>query len=222
LSTVTLWLIGNLLGKTVRGRKFYLYSFMVDTKIRGAATGHPIRMKLRNIEIKARVEDLDSVAARAAKLASGPPTPILQDDTFFPCAAGRLKLRDFLDGSGELIFYRRANERGPKESFYVRSPTSSPDSLRESLSLAYGQLGRVKKHRTLFLIGRTRLHLDEVSALGTFVELEVVLEDKESSENGVREAQALMTTLNIGAAQLIDCAYIDLLEAKYSTKDAQS
>jgi adenylate cyclase class IV len=177
---------------------------------------------LRNIEIKARIENLQSVAARAAKMASGPPTPILQDDTFFPCAKGRLKLRDFLDGTGELIFYRRANERGPKESFYVRSPTCAPDSLRESLWLAYGILGRVKKHRTLFLIGRTRLHLDDVSELGTFLELEVVLQDDETAEKGVREANELMKTFGIGAEQLIDCAYIDLLAEKNFTKESQS
>jgi predicted adenylyl cyclase CyaB len=177
---------------------------------------------LRNIEIKARVENLASLAARAAKIASGPARQILQDDTFFPCAGGRLKLRDFLDGTGELIFYRRADESGPKESFYVRSPTSSPDTLRESLSLAYGQLGRVKKHRTLFLIGRTRLHLDDVSALGTFLELEVVLEDHELPETGVQVANELMKTLNIGAQQLIDCAYVDLLTGERSTQDAHS
>jgi adenylate cyclase class IV len=94
---------------------------------------------LRNVEIKARVEDIESLAAKAAKIASSGPTEILQDDTFFPCVAGRLKLRDFLDGTGELIFYRRANQTGPKESFYVRSPTASPNTLRDSLILAYGQ-----------------------------------------------------------------------------------
>jgi adenylate cyclase class IV len=177
--------------------------------------------KLRNVEIKARVEDIVSLAARAARIASAGPTEILQDDTFFPCTAGRLKLRDFLDGTGELIFYRRADRTGPKESFYVRSPTTSPDSLRDSLTLAYGQLGRVKKRRTLFLLGRTRLHLDDVAALGTFLELEVVLRDEESSEAGVREATGLMNMLNIGTQQLIDCAYIDLLAGR-QPQNAQS
>ena len=177
---------------------------------------------MRNIEIKARVENLASLAAEAAKIASGPATQILQDDTFFPCAGGRLKLRDFLDGTGELIFYRRTNESGPKESFYVRSPTSSPDLLRESLSLAYGELGRVQKDRTLYLIGRTRVHLDDVAALGSFLELEVVLRDDESAEKGVQEAKELMRTLNIDPQQLIDCAYIDLLMERRASQDGHS
>lgn len=177
---------------------------------------------MRNIEIKARIGNIDSLAAKAAELASGPAVKIKQDDTFFPCAAGRLKLRDFLDGSGELIFYRRANEQGPKESFYVRSSTSSPDSLRESLSLAYGELGRVQKDRTLYLIGRTRVHLDEVAALGSFLELEVVLRDDESAEKGVQEAKELMRTLNIDPQQLIECAYIDLLMERRASRGGHS
>jgi adenylate cyclase class IV len=170
---------------------------------------------LRNIEIKARVESCETLAAKAAAIATGGPMEIVQDDTFFACSAGRLKLRDFLDGTGELIFYRRANERGPKESFYLRSPTTAPGSLRESLSLAYGQSGRIKKHRTLFLVGRTRLHLDNVERLGTFLELEVVLQDDESPEVAVREAAELMNTLGVGPEQLIECAYIDLLNSKH-------
>src|SRR5882672_1903459 len=115
----------------------------------------------RNIEIKARVEDLDRLATRVTSFADEGPTEILQDDTFFKCDSGRLKLRSFSNGTGELIFYRRANQQGPKESFYIRSPTSAPDNLRESLALACGAVGRVRKHRTLYLIGRTRVHLDQ-------------------------------------------------------------
>lgn len=172
-------------------------------------------IEVRNIEIKARVESLELLATRAAAIATGGPVEIVQDDTFFPCSAGRLKLRDFLDGTGELIFYRRANERGPKESFYLRSPTTSPGSLRESLILAYGQLGRIRKHRTVFLVGRTRLHLDRVANLGTFVELEVVLQDNESSEAAAREAEELMKTLDIRPQQLVESAYLDLLERQH-------
>jgi adenylate cyclase class IV len=153
-------------------------------------------------------------------MTSAAATEMLQDDTFFPCATGRLKLRDFQDGTGELIFYRRVNERGPKESFYVRSPTSTPDLLRESLSLAYGQLSRVRRHRTLLLIGRTRLHLDKVFGLGTFLELEAVLGDNESLEGGILEANELMSALNIDVEQLIDCASIDLLTAEPSANIA--
>jgi adenylate cyclase len=165
----------------------------------------------RNVEIKARVTDREALAARAAALATAGPELILQDDTFFRCEQGRLKLRAFAPDRGELIFYRRADRAGPKESFFIRSPTASPGTLREALSWAHGQAGRVRKVRTLYLVGRTRVHLDEVEGLGSFLELEVVLEEGEPLEPGVAEAHALMAQLGVNASQLVEGAYVDLL-----------
>ena len=71
-------------------------------------------------------------------------------------------------------------------------PRLTPETLRESLSLAYGQVGRVRKQRTLFLVGRTRLHLDKVEELGHFLELEIPLAEGEPAEVGVRAAEKIM------------------------------
>jgi predicted adenylyl cyclase CyaB len=173
----------------------------------------------RNIEIKARIESVESMAAKAAAIANAGPIEITQDDSFFRCEAGRLKLRTFSADRGELIFYQRANQHGPRESFYLRSPTSAPETLRELLSLAYGQVGRVRKQRTLFLIGRTRLQLDKVEELGHFLELEVPLAEEEPVEVGVREVEKIMQKLGIKPAQLIEGAYLDLLAIKASKLD---
>ena len=167
-----------------------------------------------NIEIKAAIESVEAVASKAAALATQGPFEIAQDDTFFRCDSGRLKLRTFSPTDGELIYYRRANQLGPKESFYLRTPTQSPDTLREALSLAYGQAGRVGQHRTLYLVGRTRVHLDRVEGLGSYMELEVVLNEDESPQAGVLEAHALMAQLGIEPSALIDTAYVDLLAQK--------
>ena len=164
----------------------------------------------RNIEIKARIESVELLFPKAAAIASEGPIVIEQDDTFFRCDNGRLKLRTLASDKGEVIFYRRADQHGPKESFYLRSSTSAPDALRDALSMAYGTMGRVRKHRILFLVGRTRIHLDRVEGLGQFLELEVVLEDDEPSEVGMSEAQSLMEKLGIQPSQLIEGAYVDL------------
>lgn len=168
----------------------------------------------RNIEIKARVADAADLFARAAALADAGPVEILQEDTFFRCATGRLKLRMFSEDAGELIFYRRADQAGPKESFYLRSPTTTPRILRQSLALAYGEVGQVRKQRTLFLCGRTRIHLDRVEGLGDFLELEVVMgEVQDAAALAAAEAEALelMGMLGIGAGHLVDVAYVDLV-----------
>lgn len=168
----------------------------------------------RNIEIKARLGHIGDVLPRAAALADQGPVPITQDDTFFTCPNGRLKLRAFGDGSGELIFYRRADQAGPKTSFYVRTPTTDPAGLREALTLAHGQAGRVRKQRTLYIAGRTRIHLDVVEGLGHFLELEVVLQEGDPPEAGEHEAEALMRALGITPGQLVEAAYVDLLAAR--------
>jgi predicted adenylyl cyclase CyaB len=165
----------------------------------------------RNVEIKARIASVEALLPKVQAVADQGPFEIRQDDTYFACNAGRLKLRMFSSGQGELIYYRRADQQAPKESFYLRSPTTAPEVLRESLKLAYGQTGHVEKHRTLFLAGRTRIHLDRVSGLGHFLELEVVLEENESSDAGVREANELLAKLGVERAQLIEGGYVDLL-----------
>ena len=170
----------------------------------------------RNIEVKARIAGVEALEPRAAALADQGPFTIAQDDTFFRCPQGRLKLRAFSDSEGELIFYRRADLAGPKESFYLRTPTADPVGLRETLTLAWGQAGRVRKQRRLFLAGRTRIHLDRVESLGDFVELEVVLADGETAQAGEQEAIRLMAQLGIDSSQLIEHAYVDLLRGDES------
>ncbi len=145
----------------------------------------------RNVEIKARVADRTALEARVAHLADSGPTSIAQRDTFFHCARGRLKLRDFGDGSGELIAYQRSDDRGPKLSTYLRAPTADPEALLAALAAACEVRGEVRKQRTLYLIGATRVHLDTVDLLGHFVELEVVLREDQSPADGDAIATAI-------------------------------
>jgi adenylate cyclase len=165
----------------------------------------------RNVEIKARLSDPLAARRRAREVADEGPWQIAQHDTFFRCATGRLKLRRFADGSGELIAYDRADERGPKTSHYRIVPTADPGALAAVLGEALGVLGEVRKVRTLWLAGRTRIHLDEVELLGSFLELEVVLERDDAAAAGERRAAQLMAALGVGAEDLVAGAYIDLL-----------
>ena len=66
------------------------------------------------------------------------------------------------------------------------------------------------KKRNLYFVGRTRIHVDRVKGLGSFVELEVVLEDDENVNAGVKEAERIMQQLGIDEAQRVEGAYVDL------------
>ncbi len=169
-------------------------------------------MTMRNIEIKARVEDLSAVAGRAAALADTAPEIIEQEDTYFHCPEGRLKLRRFTEETGELIFYERPDASGPRESRYVRSPTAAAATLRTALERAFGIRGVVRKTRTLYLVGATRIHLDEVEDLGSFVEIEVALEPGQGEAAGAAVARDIMDKLGLREDGLEGRSYIDLVE----------
>lgn len=167
----------------------------------------------RNIEIKARIESVEALLPRARALADGPAELIVQDDTFFAVPHGRLKLREFADGSAELIHYHRPDTEDAKASDYVRVPVPDPAALREALTRGCGQAGRVLKRRWLLLAGQTRIHLDRVEDLGDFIELEVVLGEAHSDDQGRAVAEGLMHDLGLAHAPRLAGAYRDLLAA---------
>lgn len=168
----------------------------------------------RNVEIKARVADPVALRARVVAVCTAPPVLIGQRDTFFNVAHGRLKLRRFDDGTGELIYYEREDTTGPKTSRYSKSPCPDAAEMEAVLARALGVRGIVDKRRELFMVGRTRVHLDDVRGLGHFLELEVVLAENEPAADGEREAHDLLAKLGVEAAALVAPAYIDLLEGR--------
>jgi len=167
--------------------------------------------RARNVEIKASVTDFARVTAALATLSPGPGVALEQEDTFFHCPRGRLKLRRLSADVGQLISYERPDQPGPETSHYALTATTEPDRLRDVLAAACGIIGVVRKRRLVRMVGRTRVHLDEVENLGRFVELEVVLDEGEPVEQGVVEAHGLMAALGIQQEQLVSHAYVDLL-----------
>jgi predicted adenylyl cyclase CyaB len=122
-----------------------------------------------------------------------------------------LKLRIFSHTAGELIHYERPDVPGLKESRYQIIETPSPRETRQLLAAALGEAIVVKKRREVILAGQTRIHLDEVEGLGSFVELEVVLRPAQAASDGREIATDLMNRLGIHEADLVTSAYADLL-----------
>jgi len=213
---------------------------------------------VRQIEIKAYVDDYQALCQRVAALANRTPpadfkfvtpykagqapvlsvanTPIdrIQDDTFFNCRSGRLKLRS----SGQyhdLIFYRRENDYGPSESLYQFAPTKNPAALRTSLTSAFGEAGRVKKFRRTFRVGSSIIHLDRVGGLGDFIEIKVELDTHSqcslpatslgsrtsssalTAQKGAQLVENWMSLLDVDLFQLVDGAYVDLINERDQT-----
>jgi predicted adenylyl cyclase CyaB len=164
-----------------------------------------------NIEIKALLTDRAAAEAVAALLSDEGPEIIHQEDFFFPCEGARLKLRIFSADRGELIRYERIDRAEARSSSYIIASTSDPQALLKILCATLGLTGTVRKKRTLYLIGQTRVHLDQVEGLGDFLELEVVLRPGQAESHGREIANHLMQKFRISPNQLIGAAYVELL-----------
>jgi predicted adenylyl cyclase CyaB len=169
-----------------------------------------------NIEIKAKLpkSEFSRILGEAARTATQPPQVLQQTDTFFVVPHGRLKLREFDRGTAELIAYCREDSEQPTRSNYSRVAVENPDELKQTMGRMLGIRGVVQKRRDLFLVHSTRIHLDTVTGLGRFLEIEVVLDDEAGDQAGKAMAEQLMVRLGIASDWLISRAYIDLLETE--------
>lgn len=166
----------------------------------------------KNIEIKAWAGDFNRQKIIAETLCKHPGEQIWQEDIFFNISKGRLKLRIFDSGSGELIYYIRSDSSGPKVSQYEISVTNEPESLKNIMTSSLGVRGVIKKQRTLYKIGLTHIHFDQVEGLGNFIELEFVMQDNISKNEALQTVENLMKKLEIQDNHLINTAYIDMVQ----------
>jgi predicted adenylyl cyclase CyaB len=173
-----------------------------------------------NVEIKARLRNLRRHGARAAAISALSAQICYQHDTFFNVPNGLLKLREQTDTcGGELIFYQRDNTAGPRPSVYSVSKCEDPGLLRTFLAYALGVRGEVRKRRIVYLAGQTRIHFDQVEDLGAFMELEVVLRQQQTWEEGRIIAQQIMKQLEISEHDLIPNTYCTSICSPYHARD---
>ena len=168
----------------------------------------------RNIEIKAVLEDRTGVENAIKQHANYGPETLRQRDVFYRADSGRLKMRSINNADYELIQYNRPDqiEPGLTDCHIFRfSKKERADQMHMVLERSNGVLGIVEKERTLYLIGQTRVHLDRVKGLGHYLELEVVLRENQSLEEGREIANELLDALNISSSCLRKRAYLDYL-----------
>jgi len=161
-----------------------------------------------NLEIKARIKNLDAAAGVAHSMAAKHYGVIIQTDTYFHVSRGRLKLREIEGSTAELIYYERDETTSRRSSSFERYPAPSASLLAKILAKAYGVKGIVSKSRDLFIYGGTRIHLDRVENLGNFIEFELPLE----GAAGKDELEYLISRFGIGEDDFLLNSYVDLLE----------
>lgn len=111
----------------------------------------------------------------------------------------------------QLIQYHRSDEEGPKLSQFSILETEEPEKLQQMLETSIGVKGEVAKTRHLFIYNQTRIHLDDVKNLGTFLEFEVCLQPEQTIEFGTDIANEMINIFGIGKDDMVQGAYLDEL-----------
>ena len=174
------------------------------------AKAMPVSLSRPMVKKTTKANDWNNQIKIARKL-SNREEKLIQEDTFFVCPEGRLKLREQKAKEDYLIFYNRDNKSGPKHSEYFTYPTTDAKALKSLLSKSLGKTKIVKKKRLVFFVGQTRIHFDEVQKLGKFIEIEVCLKKNQTRLSGFDIAERIIKALNINKKDLVKSAYADLL-----------
>ena len=167
----------------------------------------------RNVEVKARLDDLDAARAAATSAGARFVWADVQVDRYYELDGGRrVKLRTCGRGPAELIRYDRPERAGVRASDYEVLPVRDPDA--KACVVPKGEpLVVVRKRRELWLVDNVRIHLDTVDGLGTFFELEAVV-DATHDEAACRGAvYRLLAVLGVAEADCVRASYGDLLRA---------
>lgn len=166
---------------------------------------------MHNVEFKSELRDLPIARETCRAIRATSIGVLQQTDTYYRIPGGKLKKRETEGEEPEVIFYERPAKAAAKLSHFTIY----------SLAQAQERFGReplpvwivVKKRRELYLHNHTRIHLDEVDGLGTFLELESLV----STANTMQAAHDAVAELRRHFApvlgEAIDCGYADLLTA---------
>lgn len=168
-------------------------------------------MAIQIIEIKARCEQQNNVRQFLKENKAVYNGTDHQIDTYFHVPQGRLKLRK---GSGEnnLIYYKRTDMAGPKNSRVLLYPAGGNSVLGQLLSDALGTLAVVDKKREIYFIDNVKFHIDRVEALGFFIEIEAIDRDGNIGIEKLRQqCDYYLNQLGISDDQLVPVSYSDML-----------
>jgi adenylate cyclase, class 2 len=163
----------------------------------------------KNLEIKIKLENASQINSIRNSLIKYSRSAEKQIDIYYKVNKGRLKLRIINENEGSLILYDRAENKGKRISHYTISKIEDFREMEFILSRQFEILVKVIKHREIFISGNIRVHLDKVSGLGNYLEIEIIYSDLIKAKKKMAE---LISLLNLDEKKFIKNSYSDLLK----------
>lgn len=172
----------------------------------------------RNLEVKAALPNLAVTRKAVATLGARHVGTEHQVDRYYELeGARRVKLRTIRGGGAYLIRYQRPEHAGVRTSDYEITPVRDAAAAR-CLVPKSAPLIVVRKRREIHLLDNVRIHLDRVAGLGTFLELEAVVDATHDDAACARQVEAITHALGVPAGAFIQASYADLLSARVFRK----
>lgn len=163
---------------------------------------------MNNLEFKAELRDPTLARSICRSLRAAWIAEVQQVDTYYRVPSGRLKKREQFGEPVEFIFYERPNRASPKISTFEIYSQEQADERFGSTPLPIWTI--VRKAREIFILGHTRIHLDKVEGLGTFLELESIVSKQHDQSKCALDLAELRNALAPVLGEPIDCSYSDL------------
>jgi adenylate cyclase class 2 len=161
-----------------------------------------------NFEIKIKIENLNDILGLIEKTDAVRKNDMHQTDYYLKTGTHKNKIREIEGGDIQIISYERLEKAGRKESKYNINIITKKD--KDKILSENKVLCTVDKIRMLWIYKHTRIHVDKVVGLGSFLELETVIKDISSTE-GLAEFKEVLEILQIDPQKAIVGSYSDLL-----------
>ena len=161
-----------------------------------------------NLEIKIKIAEIPKWREKCRRIGAVFELTMKQIDIYFQTGEVKKKIRIIDDRDVEMIEYERIEKTGRKSSVYTISKMTKCEL--EKYQQEHQEICRIEKTRELWRYKHTRIHLDEVKNMGSFMELETVIKDM-SEDDGENEFEEVVEKLEIDKNNSIAGSYSDLL-----------
>ncbi len=171
---------------------------------------------MKNIETKVKVDDFSDTLNYLKNTGISYKGKIRQKDTYFHTFKGYLKHREINSKRNQLICYERDYSDEQNISYYkiVKIPGINLNKeICDILKTTYHTKAIILKKRRLWIYKNTRIHLDVVTDLGFFIELETVaVNDNEKFTQ--KEHEDIRKKLHLDKYENIQYSYLDMAVIK--------
>jgi adenylate cyclase class IV len=163
-----------------------------------------------NLELKIELNSHARIKEILTEIGANSGGILLQKDIYYHTEKGLLKLR-IEDKTSQLIYYNRDEKGKDRWSDYHILKFDCTDTFKYFDRFMMRTVV-VEKRRELFIYRDTRIHLDMVKSLGSFIELETVV--KKSKGDARKQFDYLVNVLGIDLNSEIKASYRNLIEQK--------